>query len=233
MLHKKGMDSVSEEVIDVNEEKPSLFGIITNPTLQFERIRKQPIFWGALVIVTLISIIGLWLTSLGVEIPELEELSAEEVAVGKVVGVISIALLAIINTVVSILFSTALYLLIAKVNRSQVTFKQLFSMHTYIMLMTSLNIAVNGFISFLLGDNYADRNALFTSLGAFINVEGPIGVLLNHIEVFGIWILILTVIGLQKVAQFSKTQAWIVVLVFFFVNIIFSMTSAEASGLIN
>ena len=106
-------------------------------------------------------------------------------------------------------------------------------MHTYIMLMTSLNIAVNGFISFLLGDNYADRNALFTSLGAFINVEGPIGVLLNHIEVFGIWILILTVIGLQKVAQFSKTQAWIVVLVFFFVNIIFSMTSAEASGLIN
>src|SRR5690625_384143 len=121
MLHKKGMDSVSEEVIDVNEEKPSLFGIITNPTLQFERIRKQPIFWGALVIVTLISIIGLWLTSLGVEIPELEELSAEEVAVGKVVGVISIALLAIINTVVSILFSTALYLLIAKVNRSQVT----------------------------------------------------------------------------------------------------------------
>src|SRR5699024_7182008 len=141
----------------------------------------------------------------------------------KVAGAIGIALIGIINTVVSILFSAALYLLIARVNHSKVTFKHLFSMHTYIMLMTSMSIAVNGFIAFLLGNNYAENSSLFTSLGAFISVEGPMGVLLNSVEVFGIWTLVLTIIGLQKVAQFTKSQALIVALIFFFVDIIFAM----------
>lgn len=227
------MDDMSEKVIDVKEEKPSLLGIITNPTEQFERIRKRPVFWGALVVVTIILIVGLWLTTIGIEIPEFEDLSEEEVLVGKIVGVISLAILGIINTVISILFSTVLYLLVAKVNRSQVTFKQLFSMNTYIMLITSISITVNEFIAFLLGDNHAENNSLFTSLGAFVNVEGPMGVLLNHIEVFGIWTLILTVIGLQKVAKFTKSQAWIVALVFFFINMIFAMSNVAASGLMN
>ena len=79
-----------------------------------------------------------------------------------------------------------------------------------------------------------DRSdALYTSLGVFINVDGPMGVLLANIEVFGIWTLILTVIGLQRVAQFTKSQAMIVALVFFFVGIIFAMTNVEASGLMN
>ncbi len=224
---------MAEEIVEVKEEKPSLLGIITNPTEQFERIRKRPVFWGALIIVVLITMIGLWLTSLGVELPEFEGLSEEELAVGKVVGGISVALLGIVTTVISILFSTVLYLLIAKVNRSQVTFKQLFSMHTYIMLITSLSIAVNGIVIALLDNSYAENSALFTSLGAFIKIDGPMGVLLNHIEIFGIWTLFLTVIGLQKVANFTKSQAWIVALIFFFVGMIFAMTNVEASGLMN
>src|SRR5690625_3914075 len=132
---KKGMYDLAEEIVEVKEEKPSLLGIITSPTEQFERIRKRPVFWGALIIVTIISMLGLWLTSLGVELPEIADLTEEEIAIAKVIAPISVMLLGIVTTVISILFSTVLYLLIAKVNRSQVTFKQLFSMHTYIMLI--------------------------------------------------------------------------------------------------
>lgn len=223
---------MAEEIVDVKEEKPSLLGIITNPTEQFERIRKRPVFWGALLIVLAISVIGLWITSLGVEL-ELEGLSDEEIAAGKVVAAISVMIIGIFTTVVSILFSALLYLLIAKVNRSKVTYRQLFSMHTYIMLITVLSITINGIILALLNINTVENSALYTSLGAYIDVEGPMGVLLNHIEIFGIWTVILTAIGLQKVAQFTKSQAWIVAIIFFVVGMIFGMSNAEASGLIN
>lgn len=219
--------------MEVKEEKPSLLGIITNPTEQFEKIRKRPVFWGALMIVMIITIVGLWFSSRGVEVPELEGLSEEEIAMGQVGTMIIVLILGTLTTVVSILFSTVLYLLIAKVNRSKVTFRQLFSMHTYIMLITALSIAVNGIIMALLNNGSTENDALYTSLGAFINVDGPMGVLLANIEVFGIWTLILTIIGLQKVAQFTKSQAMIVALVFFFVGIIFAMTNVEASGLMN
>lgn len=234
LIHKiEEMYDMAEEIVEVKEAKPSLLGIITNPTEQFERIRKRPVFWGALLIVVIISMIGLWFTSLGVELPEFEGLSEEEIAVGKVIGGISVMLLGIVTTVISILFSTVLYLLIARVNRSDVKFKQLFSMHTYIMLITALSIAINGIIIAALGDSYGANDSLFTSIGAYVNAEGPMAVLLDHIEIFGIWTLILTAIGLQKVAHFTKSQAWIVALVFFVVGMIFAMTNVEASGLMN
>lgn len=224
---------MAEEIVEVKEEKPSLLGIITNPTEQFERIRKRPVFWGALLIIVIITIVGLWFSSRGVEVPELEGLSEEEIAIGKFAAGIFVMLLGVLTTVISILFSTVLYLLIARINRSDVKFKQLFSMHTYIMLITAISIAVNGIIMDTLANNSEANDSLYTSLGAYVNVDGPIGVLLNHIEIFGIWTLILTVIGLQKVAHFTKSQAWIVALVFFIVGMIFAMTNVEASGLMN
>lgn len=232
MIHiKEEMYAVAGDIRE--EEKPSLLGIITNPTEQFERIRKRPIFWGALIMVIIISMFGLMLTSLGVELPEFEGLSDEEVAIGKMIGSISVMLLGLFTTVISILFTSILYLLIAKINRSEVTFKQLFSMHTYIMLTTALSLVVNGIIIAIIG-NYTGDETIFTSIGAFVNIEGPVGVFLDHIEVFSIWSMFLTAIGLQKIANFTKSQAWIVVLVFFFVGMIFAMTNAgEVNALIN
>lgn len=224
---------MAEEIVEViEEEKPSLIGIITSPTEQFKRIRERPVFWGALIIVVIMSMLGMVFTSLGVKLPNLEDLTEEEIMIGKVIGMIGVMILGIITTVVNTLFSTVLYLLIAKINRTNVTFKQLFSMNTYIMFITALGFIVNGIIIATLG-NYSESDTVFTSLGAFINIDGPAGILLDHIEIFAIWALFLTAIGLQKVAQFSKSQAWIVVIAFFVVGLIFAMTNVEASALIN
>lgn len=215
---------MAEEIIEVEKEKPSLLGIITSPTEQFKRIRENPIFWGALIIVTIISVIGMLLTSLGVELPNLNDLTAEEIAIGKVIAGVGVLILGLVSTVVSILFSTVLYLLIARINKSSVTFKQLFSMNTYITLITALSMLVNGIIIALLG-SYSGDDLIFTSLGSLVNIDGSLGVLLNQIEIFSIWTMIITVIGLQKVAGFSKSQAWVVVIAFFVVGIIFAVTS--------
>lgn len=217
---------------EITEEKPSLIGIITSPTEQFERIRKRPVFWGALGVIALLSMCGLLFTSIGVELPNLDELSEEEIAVGKTVGTISVMIFGVITLVIDTLFSTVLYLLIAKINRTKVTFRQLFSMNTYIMIITALSFFLNGLIIAVLG-KYSESDTVLTSLGSFVDLTGPAGVLVDHIEIFSIWTLILTAIGLQKVARFSKGQAWIVVIAFFVVGLIFAMTNIEVSALVN
>lgn len=221
---------MAEEIKE--DEKPSLLGIITSPTEQFKRIRKRPVFWGALVIVMVLSMFGLMLTSMGVELPNVDDLSEEEIAIGKTIGTISIMIIGALTLVIDTLFSTVLYLLIAKINRTKVSFRQLFSMNTYITLITALGFVVNGLIIAIIGD-YSENDTLLSSLGAYINIEGSAGILLDHIEVFSIWTLILTAIGLQKVAKFTKGQAWIVVIAFFVVGLIFAMTNVEASALLN
>jgi hypothetical protein len=97
-------------------------------------------------------------------------------------------------------------------------------MNAYIMLLTALSMLVNGITIVLFGYHPEDA-VIFTNLGSLVNIDGSLGVLLHQIEVFSIWTMILTVIGLQKVAQFTKSQAWIVVIAFFVVGMIFGMTN--------
>ena len=75
------MGTMSEEV---KAKNPSIWGMIWSPTEQFERIKERPKIWGALAIVTVLFVIGMYLTSLGdpmviegmPEIPE-EQLAAD------------------------------------------------------------------------------------------------------------------------------------------------------------
>ena len=127
------------------------------------------------------------------------------------------------------LIATVIYLIIAKIARSEVSFKQLFSMNTYIMMISALSMILNGIGVALLGGT---AGTMYTSLGSLIGAEGTMGALLTSIEVFAIWGMILQAIGLQKVANFSKGLAWTIVIVFFAIGIIFTMIGAAFSGMV-
>ena len=49
-------------------EKPSLIGMIMNPTVQFERIRENPKILVAILIVTFLTVIGMLMMSSGMDI---------------------------------------------------------------------------------------------------------------------------------------------------------------------
>jgi Yip1 domain len=213
-----------------NVKNPSLWGIIWSPTEQFERIKERPKIWGALGIVTVLFVIGMWLTSLGTGITTgLEGIPEEEMAAISMVGTVSMIVIGIISPIFGTLISAAIYLLIAKIARSEVSFKQLFSMNTYIMLISALSLIINGIGIALLGGKV---DTVYTSLGSIISTEGAISGLLNSIEVFTIWGLILSAIGLHKVAGFSKGLAWGISIAFFVIGVIFSMIGAAFSGMV-
>lgn len=222
------MGNMSEEV---KVKNPSIWGMIWSPTEQFERIKERPKIWGALAIVTVLFVIGMYLTSLGdpMVIEGMPEIPEEELAAVSMFTTITMIITGLFTPIFGVLIATVIYLIIAKIARSEVSFKQLFSMNTYIMMISALSMILNGIGVALLGGT---AGTMYTSIGSLIGAEGTMGALLTSIEVFAIWGMILQAIGLQKVANFSKGLAWTIVIVFFAIGIIFTMIGAALGGMV-
>ena len=216
---------------EVKAKNPSIWGMIWSPTEQFERIKERPKIWGALAIVTVLFVIGMYLTSLGdpMVIEGMPEIPEEELAAVSMFTTVTMIITVIFTPIFGVLIATVIYLIITKIARSEVSFKQLFSMNTYIMMISALSMILNGIGVALLGGT---AGTMYTSIGSLIGAEGTMGALLTSIEVFAIWGMILQAIGLQKVANFSKGLAWTIVIVFFAIGIIFTMIGAAFSGMV-
>lgn len=210
-------------------KKPSMLGIITEPKKQFERIKIHPVFWGALVTATIFFTIGSLLTTLSLNVESMGDFTEEEKAMVKQLTTIGSIFRGIFSPVLTVLISSFVYLIVAKVCQSDVSFRQLFSMNTYIMIIIAMGLIFNGIMALLIGSN---TELASTSLGSIMNVEGPIGALFEKIELFKIWSVIISAIGLQKVADLSKGVAWSILLTFFIVGVIFAMALAGINGIV-
>lgn len=206
-------------------QKPSLLGVIWSPSVQFDKIRNTPKIWIPLLIITIMYIVGTYLTFsqfdfealLGETVPE--EQMEIMVTISKITGAIT----GVFIPIFSVLISSAIYLLISKIAKSDVTFKQLFSLNTYILFVSAIGILFNSLIHLLIDGN---SEIYVTSLAGVI---GSTNAVLAGVEIFSIWGIILTAIGLQKVARLSKGLSWTVALIFF----IFGLGIAYFSTIIN
>ncbi|MBM6618983.1 Yip1 family protein [Bacillus suaedaesalsae] len=219
-----------EEQVQKNTNKPSLFAMIWSPTEQLEKVRLNPRIWGPLAIITLLFIAASALLAYTTDIATLlgDEIPAEELALVEGFTRISMLIGGVLGPIIGILISTAIYLVIAKIVSSDVTFKQLFSMNTFLMIVSALGMIVNTLVIWAIGGNPA---IYVTSLGSIIPVDGFVGGMLGAIEVFTIWGTVLSAIGLQKVAGFSKGLAWGVSIVFLIIGLVFAGVGGAMQGL--
>ncbi|MDQ0273536.1 YIP1 family protein [Cytobacillus purgationiresistens] len=215
-----------ENEISSKPAKPSLLGMIWSPTEQFDRIKQNPKIWVPLLLVSLLFSFGMILMAFTMDASffELGDLSEEETLLVLGFARITMAITGIITPIITVLISSAIYLLICKIASSDVTFRQLFSMNTYILIIGALGLVINSGFAALIGGN---SDVFITSLAGLLNA-GPSSIL-NHIEVFSIWQTILIAIGLNRVAGLSKTVAWIIAIVFFLVGIGLALLSALAA----
>lgn len=206
-------------------EKPSLFGMIGSPRKQFERIRENPTILVALIVVTILAIISTLFTLQGMDV-QLEEdlagLGEGEMLLFTIITQVTAVIVATIAPSIVILIGAAIYLLIAKIAKTDVSFKQLFSMLAFIAFITSLGALLNGLVSFFIGGGY-NPEVPVTSLNVIVGADGILGLILSSIEVFSIWGIILTAIGLQVVAKFSKGLAWGIVIAFNLIALAFGV----------
>lgn len=226
-LNKGDGQQMSDEL---EPQKPSVFGMINNPIEQFKRIKERPVFWGALVIATIIFLVGLIISFQYIDVSEEllqelareagEELTDEIRAVFEVAQSIGVVIGGVIGPIFGVLMASLIHLLVGKIASAQVTFRQLFSMNTHIMMITAIGVVVNGILLMIFSGEFGVG---YTSLGILFDPGEPIGAMASQIEIFSIWNLILTAIGLQQVANFSKGIAWGVPIIMFVVGLLFAL----------
>ncbi|MFJ7638066.1 Yip1 family protein [Peribacillus sp. NPDC097206] len=215
---------------DLNQEQikgPSLFGMITSPVEQFERIKSKPKIWVPMLLITLLFLIGTYFLSLSLDINELigEEVPSGQVEIVKMVTLVTMVITGVLSPVISVLISSAVLLAVAKIANSEVSFKQIFSMKTFIYLITAIGLFLNGLIRLLIGGN---PEVYVTSLAGLLNSDSKI---LGVFEVFTIWATVLMAIGLNKVANLSKGVAVTIAIIFFLFQIGMAFIGSLFSGI--
>lgn len=218
---------------DLNEHSvestgnPSVFGIITTPREQFEKIIHQPKFLIAILIVTLFTFIGALLTLFNFTLPAdiIAELGGgEEAELVLLISKVTLIIAGIVGPIFGILLSTAIYFIIVKILKSEITFKQTFSMFSHISIISAIGALFQGIIMLVVPNLPADT--VVTSLGSLVDAGPMLNAVLNSIELFSIWQLIVTAIGLQIVAKLSKRISWTIVIVVFIIGLVLQMVSA-------
>src|SRR5690625_897547 len=227
-------DMYENEENEVNVEKPSLLGMITDPRTQFERIRLNPKILVPFIIITVLTTIGMLLMMSQMDIlgddPYFNSMGEEELMYMTIFTQITFVITGLLTPAISILISTVVYLIIAKIVKSEVSFKQLFSMATFIYIISVLSLLLNSIAFFAVSN--PDPNLYFTSLNSIVGAEGALGAFLGSIEIFTIWGMILSAIGLQIVAKFSKGLSWGIVIGIFVIITSFSMVSIVVTDML-
>ncbi|OAS86584.1 MULTISPECIES: Yip1 family protein [Metabacillus] len=214
----------------IQKKKPSIFGMIFSPGVQFERIREKPVIWVPLILFTVLMTIVTAITALNVDytaVPGME-MSPEELEMAKIFGIAGAAVVGFFVTPITYLFFALIFWAIAKIAKSDATFKQMLSFSIFIGFISIIGQILNQLIILVID---GDPTIMLTSVNSFVGADGILGAVLSTIEVFTIWYYILLTMGLVIVGKLSKPAATIITIVFFILGLIFAAVGGAFEGM--
>ncbi len=218
---------MENEVVE-KQKNPMLFSMFWSPGEQLNRIRQNPKIWIPLLIVTILYIVGTTIMAFTMKVEDfrLPQMTSQEAEMASAIGKATAAVSGFFVPIMTILISTVIYLIIVKIAKKDTTFKQLFSMNTFIMVVGAVGLILNNLIVAVMD---GEAGVFITSLAYILNRDSA---LLGTFEVFSIWQWILTAMGLHRVGQLSKTVSVIIVIIFFLIGLGFTAIGSLVSGLL-
>ncbi|MFE4043776.1 MULTISPECIES: Yip1 family protein [unclassified Priestia] len=211
--------NVSSEVQE--KGKPSIFGFITSPVVQFEKMKSSPVIWGPLLLILILTAAT---TILAVYTPQGQEALQQQKEAGIEVNSTFSMIGGAIAIVATLAFTSLILFLIAKLGTGKTTYRQMFSLNLFVTFITAIGQLINTGVAAL-----AHTSANVTSLNGMVGAKGAMGGVFTSIEIFSIWGLILTAVGLQKVANVSKAVSIITVIILFILGAAISGAGGAAS----
>ncbi|AFQ09732.1 TPA: Yip1 family protein [Bacillus pacificus] len=201
-------------------EKPSLFGMITSPGLQFERMKTTEKVWGMFFIVALLQglVGGLnsYITYTSPEMIEMQKkLGGEFAKQGSLASdVISGTIWGIVGVMIATLVVAAIYKVFMMFYGNDTSYKKIVMIIVYADIVVVIGGLINSVIALILG---AGPTA-YTSLGPLFDQGSLAYGIGNTIELFYLWNLVLIWLGLQVTAGLSKVKAAIPIIVLFIIK---------------
>ncbi|CUB09769.1 Yip1 domain protein [Bacillus cereus] len=207
----------------VSGEKPSLFGMITSPGLQFERMKTTEKVWGMFFIVALLQgLVGGLNSYITYTSPEMIEMKkklggalAEQGSL--VSNLISSTIWGIVGVMIATLVVAAIYKVFMMFYGNDTSYKKIVMIIVYADIVVVIGGLINGVIALILG---AGPTA-YTSLGPLFDQGSLAYGIGNTIELFYLWNLVLIWLGLQVTAGLSKVKAAIPIIVLFIIKAVF------------
>ncbi|MDA2512965.1 MAG: Yip1 family protein [Bacillus anthracis] len=201
-------------------EKPSLFGMITSPGLQFERMKTTEKVWGMFFIVALLQgLVGGLNSYITYTSPEMIEMKkklggalAEQGSL--VSNLISSTIWGIVGVMIATLVVAAIYKVFMMFYGNDTSYKKIVMIIVYADIIVVIGGLINGVIALILG---AGPTA-YTSLGPLFDQGSLAYGIGNTIELFYLWNLVLIWLGLQVTAGLSKVKAAIPIIVLFIIK---------------
>ncbi|MDV6038563.1 Yip1 family protein [Bacillus sp. SM-B1] len=201
-------------------EKPSLFGMIASPGLQFERMKRTEKVWGMFFVVALLQglVGGLnsYITYTSPEMIEMQKkLGGEFAKQGSLVSdVISGTIWGIVGVMIATLVIAAIYKVFMMFYGNDTSYKKIVMIIVYADIIVIIGGLINGVIALILG---AGPTA-YTSLGPLFDQGSLAYGIGNTVELFYLWNLVLIWLGLQVTAGLSKVKAAIPIIVLFIIK---------------
>lgn len=207
---------------DVGAKKPSLFGMITSPGVQFEGMKTNKKVWGMFLLVALLQ--GL-LGGLSAYVlhtsPEMLEMKKE---LGELAGqssltseVISGIGSSFASAMIGTLFIAAIYKVFMMFFGNDTPYKTLLNIVVY----TNIVLIIGGLINTILSLIFGSGMTQYTSLGLLFT-EGTFAYGIgNTIEIFYVWNLVLIWLGLHITSGMSKVKASIPIIILFIIKVFF------------
>ncbi|MFJ8368836.1 Yip1 family protein [Bacillus cereus] len=200
---------------DVVSKKPSLFGMITSPSEQFERMKTSNAVWGAFWLLVLIAgLVGGFAAYVYSLTPEAIKLNKElgvtvsaAMTYGMGFGIIAISMAFVF------LLSAVVYKVLMVFISNDTSFKKLLAITVYSSVISLLGLLINTILAYILGGSGQE---MYTGLEPiFASSSGVVKGIVSKFEVFTIWGYAVTWLGLQITAGLTKKQATIITIVFF------------------
>ncbi|OPD59690.1 Yip1 family protein [Bacillus anthracis] len=206
---------------EVTGEKPSLFGIITSPSVQFERIKNSKAIWKSFwLLVVLTGIVYLINTYAYIMSPEGKKANAElgldiplvwQLGSGFFTGAIGF--------IIGAFITAAIYKVFMMFMNNDTPFKKLLAISVYGSVITTLGLFINGLLAIIIGETGEE---MYTGLGPLLtSFNDVLHGAMKSFEIFTIWSLVISALGLHITAGLSKKQATVVAIIFFIFSVAF------------
>lgn len=211
-------------------EKPALFGMVYSPIRQIERIKKQPIFWVALISFCLLTSLFYGITGyFAVNDPAYIETIPQDIRSQGVVENVKMTSLSIMvsqgflgGLLVPLFGSIALWV-ISRLLRGTGTFRQFFSFQVYLFSIYVLSFFVQAIIMLIMGEQLSVSPM---SLAAILPMDGIAKQILSNLDLFTVWIAILLYYGMKGIGQLSAVKSSFIVVLYLLFIVVISVLAA-------
>jgi hypothetical protein len=219
----------------------------TAPTKTFVDIRRKATFWGPLIIMILVGLVFAFSVQQKIgwdrveennlhQSPKQEERLAQAPDGGAAAKAIGAKITGVVSYVyvIPVLIITAIFALLywATINfgfGGTAKYGQVYAVCMYANLVLNIKylLAMIAVFAGLAPDSFLISNPVGTNIGYYLSPDMPLWLrtLCSHIDIFEIWSLVLTVIGVAVVARVSKGKAaaavvgWWVLLILVFTGL--------------